>query len=68
MPRHCTGTPANGCSGCQDFTSTTLFDAHRTGTYAYSLEQGLSLDPPREDGRRCLGRPSLGSEDRPSHC
>jgi hypothetical protein len=27
MPRHWTGTPANGCSGCgQDFTSTQLFD------------------------------------------
>lgn len=47
--------PLNGCSGCgQDFTSTQLFDAHRTGVYVYSLEQGLKLDPPCEDGRRCL--------------
>jgi hypothetical protein len=22
--------------------------------YEYTLEQGLKLDPPREDGRRCL--------------
>jgi hypothetical protein len=49
------GVPLNGCTGCgNDFTSTLLFDAHRTGVYAYSLEQGLRLDPPREDGRRCL--------------
>ena len=55
MPRLWTGTPANGCSGCgQDFTSTLLFDAHRVGRYHYTLEQGLRLDPPREDGRRCL--------------
>jgi hypothetical protein len=55
MPRYWTGTPANGCSECgQDFTSTQLFDAHRKGVYEYTLEQGLRLDPPREDGRRCL--------------
>ena len=55
MPRHWTGRPANGCTGCgQDFNSTSLFDAHRIGVYAYTYEQGLSLDPPREDGRRCL--------------
>jgi hypothetical protein len=55
MPRHWTGTPLNGCSGCgQDFTSTVLFDAHRVGRYEYTYEQGLELDPPREDGRRCL--------------
>jgi len=55
MPRHWTGTPANGCSGCgQDFTSTLLFDTHRLGRYEYTLEQGLRLEPPREDGRRCL--------------
>ena len=47
--------PLHGCSGCgQDFTSTLLFDAHRTGVYVYTLEEGLKLDPPREDGRRCL--------------
>ena len=57
MPRHWQGTPANGCSECgQDFTSTQLFDAHRTGVYEYTLEQGLRLGPPREDGRRCLDR------------
>ena len=56
MPRRWMGAPLNGCTGCgNDFASTLLFDAHRTGVYAYSLEQGLRLDPPREDGRRCLG-------------
>ena len=50
MLRHWKGTPANGCSGCgQDFTSTTLFDRHQVGTYEYTLERGLKLDPPRED-------------------
>jgi hypothetical protein len=47
--------PLHGCSGCrQDFTSLALFDRHRVGTYEYTLEQGLKLDPPQEDGRRCL--------------
>jgi len=55
MPRHWTGTPANGCTGCgHDFTSTLLFDAHRVGVYMYTYEHGLELEPPREDGRRCL--------------
>jgi len=55
MPRNWKGTPANGCSGCgQDFTSTSLFDRHRAGVYEYTLEQGLKLEPPLEDGRRCL--------------
>jgi hypothetical protein len=55
MPRHWKGTPANGCSGCgQDFTSTVLFDAHRVGRCEYTYERGLTLDPPKEDGRRCL--------------
>ena len=47
--------PLHGCSSCrQDFTSTTLFDRHRVGVHEHTLEQGLRLDPPREDGRRCL--------------
>jgi hypothetical protein len=55
MPQHWMGTPLNGCTGCgQDFTSTSLFDRHRVGRYEYTYEQGLSLDPPQEDGRRCL--------------
>jgi hypothetical protein len=31
-----------------------LFDAHRVGVHAYVLTEGLRMDPPREDGRRCL--------------
>jgi hypothetical protein len=47
--------PLYGCSGCsQDFTSLSLFDRHRVGLFEYTLEQGLKLDPPRENGRRCL--------------
>lgn len=47
--------PLHGCSGCrQDFTSLGLFDRHRVGAYEYTLEQGLRLEPLREDGRRCL--------------
>jgi hypothetical protein len=30
------------------------FDRHRTGVHAYTFLEGLDLDPPREDGRRCL--------------
>ena len=49
MPRHWTGTPLNGCTGCgQDFSSTLLFDRHRIGSYDYPWS------PDHEDGRRCL--------------
>ena len=45
----------NICPSCeQDFSSVEAFDAHRVGTYAYTFDSGLRLDPPREDGRRCL--------------
>jgi hypothetical protein len=47
--------PANFCSACgQDFTSVSLFDRHRVGVHAYTYSEGLALDPPVEDGRRCL--------------
>jgi hypothetical protein len=47
--------PANWCSACgQDFTSVELFDRHRVGVHAYTYTEGLKLDPPAEDGRRCL--------------
>src|SRR6266487_1419995 len=38
------------------------FDAHRVGLFVYTYEQGLSLDPPREDGRRCLDSEELQSK------
>lgn len=30
------------------------FDRHRVGAHAFTFTEGLDLDPPREDGRRCL--------------
>jgi hypothetical protein len=45
----------NLCAGCgQDFAGLTLFDAHRVGKHAYTSTEGLRMEPPREDGRRCL--------------
>lgn len=29
------------------------FDGHRVGVHEYLYSEGLRLDPPREDGRRC---------------
>jgi hypothetical protein len=48
-------TYRNLCRGCGvDFASVSAFDRHRTGTYVYTFAEGLELDPPQEDGRRCL--------------
>ncbi len=45
----------NECSGCREnFGSVEAFDAHRVGVHAYTFEEGLSLEPARFDGRRCL--------------
>lgn len=45
----------NSCRSCgEDFGSAGLFDRHRIGRHAYTFGEGLRLDPPREDGRRCL--------------
>jgi hypothetical protein len=45
----------NICRSCsQDFASARAFDAHRIGKHAYTKSEGLSFDPPRKDGRRCL--------------
>jgi hypothetical protein len=45
----------NECSGCGlDFGSTHAFDKHRIGKHAYTSTEGLRMDPPKEDGRRCL--------------
>lgn len=52
--------PLNLCSLCnEDFTTVTGFDRHRVGKHAYTLTEGLKLDPPREDGRRCLDRDEM---------
>ena len=50
----------NLCRSCgEDFASVEAFDAHRVGRHAYTFAAGLWLDPPREDGRRCLGTEEL---------
>lgn len=48
-------TPLNLCRACsQDFAGVEAFDRHRVGEHAFLYSEGLKLDPPREDGRRCL--------------
>jgi len=43
------------CRSCScDFASVSAFDRHRIGVYVYTHARGLELNPPREDGRRCL--------------
>ena len=43
------------CRSCgADFSATWLFDKHRVGKHTYLFTEGLRMDPPREDGRRCL--------------
>lgn len=50
----------NLCRSCsQDFGSVELFDRHRVGVHAYTYSEGLRLEPPREDGRRCLSVPEM---------
>jgi hypothetical protein len=45
----------NLCRACgQDFGSVSAFDAHRVGKHAYTYDEGMGMDPPRTDGRRCL--------------
>jgi len=43
------------CSACGLFFSgTSSFDQHRTGVHAYTVSEGLRMQPVRENGRRCL--------------
>lgn len=52
MPEH---NPLNFCRPCgQDFNGLTLFDAHRVGKHDFTYKEGLRMNPPRENGRRCL--------------
>lgn len=45
----------NLCRSCgEDFGGVELFDRHRVGNHTYTFGEGLRMDPPREDGRRCL--------------
>lgn len=42
------------CTSCgKDFSHDGLFDRHRIGTHEYTYSEGLKLDPPKVDGRRC---------------
>jgi hypothetical protein len=46
----------NLCRTCgEDFASVPAFDEHRVGVYDYDFADGMRMDPPRDDGRRCLG-------------
>jgi hypothetical protein len=45
----------NYCCACKkDFSSLSAFDKHRAGVHEYTFLQGIHLDPPKENGRRCL--------------
>jgi hypothetical protein len=45
----------NLCRGCgQDFSAVKFFDRHRVGVHEFTYSEGAVMDPPREDGRRCL--------------
>ena len=45
----------NVCGSCRlDFSSLRAFDGHRVGRHGYTGCEGLRMDPPRDDGRRCL--------------
>lgn len=45
----------NLCRTCDcNFASVESFDAHRVGTHDYTYSEGAAMNPPREDGRRCL--------------
>lgn len=45
----------NLCRACgQDFRSLKAFDAHQVGRCEYTFAEGMCMEPPREDGFRCL--------------
>lgn len=45
----------NECGACgQDFGSVAAFDEHRVGEHDYLFSEGVQMEPPRYDGRRCL--------------
>lgn len=52
--------PLNQCGPCgKDFAGLRGFDRHRVGKHAYTFAEGTRMDPPREDGRRCLSAGEL---------
>jgi len=45
----------NLCTSCGiDFSSLRSFEKHRVGKHAYTQNEGLAMNPARNDGRRCL--------------
>jgi hypothetical protein len=47
--------PLAYCRSCgRDFTGDSMFEAHRVGDPEFTYEQGLAMEPMREDGRRCM--------------
>jgi hypothetical protein len=45
----------NLCTSCnQDFSSVAAFDRHRIGKHEYTCAEGLKMEAPCEDGRRCM--------------
>lgn len=52
--------PLNYCRSCgRDFAGVAYFDRHRTGTHEYSYSEGLALQPPKDDGRRCMNEDEM---------
>jgi hypothetical protein len=50
----------NLCRSCGcNFASVSAFDRHRVGVHEYTSSEGLKLEPPREDGRRCMDADEL---------
>lgn len=62
MSFHCVKGKKDGCG--TDFGSLSAFDSHRTGEHDYLYSEGARMDPPREDGRRCLTAREIGESDR----
>lgn len=53
----------NLCRTCGlDFAGIKDFDSHRVGVHAYTYWEGLKMDPPREDGRRCLSSSEMSAQ------
>jgi hypothetical protein len=56
----------NLCTTCgKDFGSVGAFDAHRVGKHEYLFAEGLKMNPPREDGRRCLDTEEMTGGESP---
>jgi hypothetical protein len=51
--------PPDGCGA--SFGGLAGFDRHRVGVHAYTLSEGLCMNPPREDGRRCLSHDEISA-------